>query len=83
MRGNPRRDAFEFAALAGISTTLVISLGTMIYISRQSPEGLPKLDLDAPVDFKRAFAELQQLSRGDFRSLHPKGNNSNNERQSK
>ncbi len=81
-RGNPRREAIEFGVLLGISTTMVVSLGAMIFVSRQSPDGLPKIDLDAPVDFKKAFAEVRQISKGDFSCLYPKGSN-DNDRQNK
>ena len=69
MRGNPRRDAIEYGILMTLTTTMVAGLGLMIYASRQSPEGLPKLDLDAPVDFKSAFREVQQIAKGNFSSL--------------
>ncbi len=48
---------------------MVTGLGVMIYLQRTQPDGLPMLDLDAPVDFKSAFRELKQFARGDFSSL--------------
>ncbi len=73
-RGNPRREAMEFGVLLGLSTTMIVGLGVMIYVSKQSPTGVPKLDLDAPVDFRKAFAEVQQIARGDLSPLYPKEN---------
>ena len=80
-RGNPRRDAIEYGVLLTLTSTMVAGLGLMLYTIKTQPEGLPKLDLDAPVDFKNAFRSLQQLARGDmsvFNNNRPSINTDNN-----
>jgi hypothetical protein len=67
-RGNPRRAALEHGILMALTSSMVVGLGIMIY-AKKSNGGLPRLDLDAPVDFKSAFGEINQLARGDLSSL--------------
>lgn len=69
-RVNPRRDAIEYGVLMTLTTTMVAGLGMLLYVNRTHPGGLPKLDLDAPVDFKGAFRELQKMAKGDFSLLN-------------
>ena len=60
MRGSPRRDALEYGMLMVCTTGLTAGLGLMLYM-RNTPEGLDKVDLNAPFDLKGSFNELTKL----------------------
>ena len=65
-----------------LTTTMVAGLGMLLYVNRTHPEGLPEFDLDAPVDFKGAFREVQKMAKGDFSLLNNPTNgrrNANND----
>ena len=59
-RGNPRRDALEYGILMFCTTGMTVGLGLMLY-GRNTPQGLGKLDLNAPFDLKGALKELSQM----------------------
>lgn len=60
MRGSPRRDALEYGMLMVCTTGLTAGLGLMLYM-RNTPEGLDKVDLNAPFDLKGSLQELTKL----------------------
>mmetsp|Transcript_7845 Transcript_7845/g.14789 ORF Transcript_7845/g.14789 Transcript_7845/m.14789 type:complete len:90 (-) Transcript_7845:2261-2530(-) len=62
MRGNPRRDAFEYGVLLFYATSLTAGIGLMLYMKNTS-KGLGDIDLNAPVDFQGAWNELLHLKR--------------------
>ena len=55
-----RREALEYGMLMICTSGLTAGLGLMLYM-RNTPEGLEKVDLDAPFDFKGALNELSNL----------------------
>lgn len=72
-RGNPRRDAIEYGLLLTLTTTMTAGLGLLLYVAKTLPEEgqqHPRLNLDAPMDFKGAFRTLQQFARGDLSALN-------------
>lgn len=62
MRGNPRRDAFEYGVLLFCATSLTAGVGLMLYM-KNTTKGLGEVDLNAPVDLKGAWNELLNMKR--------------------
>lgn len=76
-RGNPRRDAVEYAILITVATSITAAFGVLAYIKwfeDEMPHPLPKLDLNAPVNFQQALRELEQINRNrQNQNVSPKG----------
>ena len=65
-RGNPRRDAVEYAVLLAVATSITAAFGVLTYIKWYEDEATnprPTLDLNAPVNFQQALRELVQFNR--------------------
>ncbi|KAL3817277.1 hypothetical protein ACHAXA_003198 [Cyclostephanos tholiformis] len=67
--GNPRRDAFEYGVLIGLTSSMAVAYGLLIaYTQQRDPDGqrrkLPRVDLDASVDLREAWDELKDFGGG-------------------